>query len=80
MSFQASQEISNERLNVATYRINEFQPKTPRITSQKHGVDAVLTVVSNVDPSLLELCLDHSSKISTIWEILTSPILSLDHY
>ena len=38
-------------LRVVIYRINEFQPKN-RITRRKHDVNAVLTVLSNVDPVL----------------------------
>ena len=42
----------NKMLSVVIYGINESQPKTSRIIRQKHDVDAVITVLSNIDPAL----------------------------
>ena len=44
--------MSNKMLSIVIYGINESQPKTPRVTRQKHDVDAVLAVLSNVDSTL----------------------------
>ena len=55
--------MSNKMLSIVIYGINESQPKTPRVTRQKHDLDAVLTVLSNVDSTLSRLSVQDPHRL-----------------